>query len=88
MAGFDGPTPSKEREPAPPGMVRVTREFLNGGKSARGGWSRKQLALLGVPWPLVQGWKERVIGSLVTSDRAKKFVALRGGHLKGVDKPI
>lgn len=68
-------------EPAPPGMVRVTREFLNSGKSARGGWSRKQLALLGVHWPLAHGWKERVLGTLVTAHCAEKFVALRGAHL-------
>jgi hypothetical protein len=32
-------------------------ELLLRGKTPRGAWNRDQLELLGVPWPLVSGWK-------------------------------
>jgi len=37
-------------------MVVVTREFIMSGRSPNGAWTRAQLALIGVPWPPVNGW--------------------------------
>lgn len=34
---------------------------IEAGKTARGGWSRKQLAEWGVPWPPPKGWKKQLI---------------------------
>lgn len=75
-------TKKREYEPAPDGMVRVDERLFEAGKSRRGGWSRKQVSLLGVPWPLKDGWKQRALGGLVTRERAREFVKLRDGHLK------
>ena len=59
--------------------VRVTSELLAAGRSARGGWSAMQLALVGVPWPPPAGWQATAIGRLIPRDSAERFVALRGG---------
>lgn len=38
-------------------MIRA----IEAGKSAKGGWTRAQLAEWGVPWPPPKGWKEALI---------------------------
>lgn len=59
--------------------VRVTAELIEAGRSARGGWSKLQLALLRVPWPPPSGWKTTVIGQVLGRVEADRFVALRDG---------
>jgi hypothetical protein len=60
----------------------VTRELLEAGKSQRGGWTRQQLAILGVAWPPRRGWPCEVIGvRRLTADQRERFLALRGQTL-------
>ena len=40
----------------------VTNELLESLKTPRGQWHNRDLAAIGVPIPLVKGWKQRVIG--------------------------
>lgn len=47
-------------------------------KSSNGGWSKAQLALLGVPWPPVKGWKEQIQPS---QEILAQVLALRDAHL-------
>ncbi len=58
-------------------LVIVTDELIEAGKSERGGWSKAQLALLGVTWPPEFGWKNRVRGRAISKADADRFVALR-----------
>jgi len=37
--------------------------MIHSGKSERGGWTRAQLALLGVTWPPLKGWLSALIGT-------------------------
>lgn len=60
-------------------MVTITDDLIESGKSAAGGYSKAQLASLGVAWPPVSGWKKQVIGRQITSDAAARFVGGRGG---------
>ena len=64
-------------------IVPVTLGLLIRGASRNGGWSRQQLAMLGVPWPTVKGWRKRLLQTTVTKAEADRFVALRNLHLKG-----
>lgn len=59
----------------------VTKDLLAAGLSAKGGFSRKQCELLGVEWPLRQGWKDALIGKEVSDENAQAFVSLAGRHL-------
>lgn len=65
--------------------MKVTAEFIEQGKSQRGGWSKRQLAILGVQWPPQPGWKQRAIGREITQAEAEEFLVLgpdkRGGGL-------
>jgi len=56
--------------------VVLTEERLREGASSRGGFSAKQLDLLGEPWPPLAGWKARVLGSTISRRKFAKFVAL------------
>lgn len=56
------------------------RHWIEEGKSPRGGWSRAQLKLVGVPWPPPKGWRA------ILRDRddipetvQHKFVQMRDG---------
>ena len=64
------------------GGETLTREILELGKSSQGGWSRKQLELLGVAWPAPRGWQRKVIGRRFKRSIVVKFLALQDEHLR------
>jgi hypothetical protein len=64
-------------------VIAVTAELIEAGRSERGGWSKAQLALLGVVWPPPAGWKRVVIGRSIPQADAERFVQLRGGGRPG-----
>ena len=41
--------------------MKVTKEEIEAAMTAKGGYTRATLAKWGVPYPPVQGWKERLI---------------------------
>lgn len=62
--------------------VRLTHETIEAGMSVMGGWTRSQLALFGVPWPLKQGWKEGLVGKEVPLTTYLQFLAGKNGSKK------
>jgi hypothetical protein len=68
---------ANERITEDPGrqMRLITEDLLSLGRSEAGGWTKAQLALLGVPWPPVTGWKKTVLGKQITAAAAAAFVA-------------
>jgi hypothetical protein len=52
---------------------------LTAGASAKRGWNRAQLALLGVPWPPPKGWKVKLIrdGFRLSVEAREQFLQLR-----------
>ena len=51
----------------------ITNEFIELGKSAKGGYSKYKLNLLGVPWPPISGWKETLIGKEIPDKIAVEY---------------
>lgn len=43
----------------------ITLEWIESQKTAAGGWKRKTVERMGGTWPLVSGWKYRLIGKLI-----------------------
>lgn len=62
--------------------LMLTPELIEAGISTNGGWSRAQTECLGVPWPLLSGWKVALVGTWVTEAQYLRFLALRDVHLK------
>ncbi|MCB9616107.1 MAG: hypothetical protein H6722_27030 [Sandaracinus sp.] len=55
----------------------VTKELIEAGRSDAGGWTREQLALIGVSWPPPKDWKRAAIGKQITEGSASRFIAIR-----------
>ncbi|WP_146033041.1 hypothetical protein [Arthrobacter sp. AFG20] len=41
----------------------LTADDIEAGTTAKGGYSREQLAAWGVPWPPPKGWKEALLSN-------------------------
>lgn len=70
---------------------RITEELLKAGMSGNGGWNRRQIELLGLKWPALNGWKRRLIGTPISREKAKQFLELKGAtkrprKVRGVSK--
>lgn len=46
----------------------ITDEWITDNCSKSRGWTKKQLAALGVSWPPKSGWKKRVIGMEISEE--------------------
>lgn len=62
----------------PQAWIVLTAPMIEAGRSARGGFTRDQLACLGVAWPPAKGWKKAVAGAEVRQKDYAQFLALRG----------
>jgi len=53
--------------------IEITEQWLMDNRTERGAWTRAQLKIIGVGWPPTNGWKKRVIGTLISDIEAKAF---------------
>lgn len=60
----------------------LTIEVFKSGASVKGGYSYKQLTLLGVGCPLEKGWQYGIIGRDFPDETINQFIALKDGHLQ------
>jgi 5-methylcytosine-specific restriction endonuclease McrA len=51
----------------------ITKEWVEKFRTGSGGWTRIQLHAIGVAWPPVKGWKDRVIGKLIPEENRLAF---------------
>ena len=51
--------------------MTITRELILSYRTPRGGWSRRTLTLLGVPWPPREGWMREIVGGTLTPEQVK-----------------
>lgn len=60
------------------------RRTLKEGMSDRGAWNKAQLALIGIAWPPMRGWRSQLSseGFRVSADVHSQFVALRNQLIK------
>lgn len=60
-------------------LVKLTSEMLHStGTNGYQGWSKAQLAVLGVPWPAPNGWLIDLVGTTIPYWKWKKFCDLKG----------
>lgn len=52
---------------------KVTAEWLNANRTAKGAFTRKQVLALGIKWPPTAGWMQSISGELITSEQARAF---------------
>jgi hypothetical protein len=59
----------------------LTKEMLLAARSSMGGYTNKQLALIGLKLPMVDTWKRDMIGKDFPEEALNEFVALKDAHL-------
>lgn len=62
-------------------FVACTDEMIDAARSEKGGWSEKQLKLLGIKWPPIRGWKNAVVGKRIAGSVMASFIELKDQHL-------
>lgn len=65
-----------------PQTMTITRQFIDLGASGKCGWTKEQLALLGIVWPPARGWSRRIVGTEIEEAIAHQFLSMRGHKLK------
>lgn len=55
--------------------MRITEKWIREHATERGGWTKKQLAALGVAWPPALGWIKRLAGKEITEQQCQAFTA-------------
>ncbi len=51
-------------------MFKITNTWLMKHRTKNGGWTKKQVEILGFDWPLKKGWKNLIIGfGIINVDR-------------------
>lgn len=68
--------------------MEITAELIAAGASEHGGLSKKQMALLGVPWPPESGWKRSIIGSTIADEDADEFIRLASCKAEKKAQPV
>lgn len=58
--------------------MRITNEWLIANRTKAGGYTKRQLALLGVEWPPRTGWKRAVIGREINDERRLEIERIVG----------
>jgi ribonuclease HI len=77
LASVDLTTDAPKPTAAPAGAaVTLTRELIHAGRGDDGGWTREQLALLGVPWPPKRGWVRAAAGNAIEPAVYETFLKL------------
>lgn len=51
----------------------LTKQYIDKHKTGKGGWTKKKINALGVDWPPTKGWKQRLIGTVITDEKAAIF---------------
>lgn len=55
--------------------MRITKEWLFKHQTDGGSWTRDQLVAIGVKWPPLAGWIDRVIGKEINDREKQRFEA-------------
>jgi hypothetical protein len=54
-------------------MFTLTKEYISSCKTKNNGFTKAQLAAIGVAWPPVKGWTARCEGKQITMEQKKVF---------------
>lgn len=53
--------------------IVLTREILESARTPNGGFTKSQLAAIGIPWPKPTDWMEQVVGKRITKEQLEEF---------------
>lgn len=53
--------------------MKLTKKQILECRSPAGGWTKKQLAILGIEWPPEKGWMWRAVAKDITAEEYQTF---------------
>jgi len=53
--------------------MKLTKQQILDGRSLSGGWTKKQLSILGIEWPPQKGWMWRACMKEITAEEYQVF---------------
>lgn len=53
--------------------VKITRNYIDDNRTARGSWTKVQIEALGLEWPPTSGWIHNLIGEVISPEQARRF---------------
>lgn len=56
--------------------MKITNEWIRANTTRNGGYTKKQLELVGVAWPPITGWKKEISGREIDEAVAAEFEAI------------
>lgn len=56
--------------------IQVTAEWLARNATLKGGYTKRQFAIIGIEWPPTPGWKARAIGLEMSAIERSEFEAI------------
>ena len=62
-------------------IMKLTTEMITNSMSDNGGYTKGQLAIIGVEWPPIQGWKESITKKDFDIDIIYNFTIYNRKHL-------
>ena len=63
-------------------MKILTYDYIQQHKTDAGGWTSKQLKILGIDWPPKSGWIDDICGKSITEEDAIAFENAKSAHKK------
>jgi hypothetical protein len=66
--------------------MKITKDYLNTHKTARGGFTRKQFQILGINWQPKKGWERQIIGNELTIEEAEQFEKAKSSKVENTGK--
>lgn len=61
--------------------MKLTTEMITNSMSENGGYTKPQLAIIGVEWPPIKGWKQNIIEVDFDIDIIYEFTIYNRKHL-------
>ena len=67
--------------------MKLTANYINSHRTAKGAFTRKQIEALGLDWPPVKGWIQRLVGTEISDKNAEIFENGRTVYNSGKGNP-
>ena len=53
--------------------ITLTREIIEAARTPNGGFTKSQLAAIGIDWPAPEDWIDKMVGTMITPTQLEKF---------------
>ena len=61
--------------------MKLTRQFFLNNRTKNGGFTKKQLEVLGLEWPPKKGWQKAFIGKEIPNDIVTNFSIAKNTYM-------